>query len=186
MDDFGISAYGVMTMQGGQPPQSIPLGQAVPGQRKARIEHTLCLEDLQAQPDQLLSYYFWADDAGPDGKPRRTRSDMFFIEVRPFEEIYRQGQQPTEGEIRQQEQNQGGRRAASRPARRTAKADYQCDMEIDPSNRGSATDRARDAGVIRDSQKSPARSGAGAGGAGPRAERDRCNRGDRSTHGVSH
>jgi len=27
---------------------------------------------LGAQPEQLLSYYVWAENAGPDGKNRRT------------------------------------------------------------------------------------------------------------------
>jgi len=31
-----------------------------------------------------IRYYFWAEDAGPDGQPRRTFSDMYFAEVRPF------------------------------------------------------------------------------------------------------
>ena len=31
------------------------------------------MEDLKAQPDQLLTYYFWADDVGPDGQPAPDR-----------------------------------------------------------------------------------------------------------------
>ena len=53
-----------------------------------------------------MSYYVWAEDIGPDGKPRRALSDMYFAEVRPFEQIYRQGEQPSEGE--QQQQGQSG------------------------------------------------------------------------------
>ena len=44
------------------------------------------------QTDDLIAYFVWADDTGPDGEPRRTTSDMFFAEVRPFEEIFRAGQ----------------------------------------------------------------------------------------------
>src|SRR5439155_20870834 len=36
------------------------------------------------------SYYVWADDIGPDGARRRTSSDMFFAEVRPFAEVFRE------------------------------------------------------------------------------------------------
>src|SRR5205085_2502066 len=48
-------------------------------------------------------WHLWADDVGPDGKPRRTESDIFFAEVRPFEEIYRPGD-----ESAGDQQQQGG------------------------------------------------------------------------------
>ena len=57
----------------------------------------LALEPLNVEPDQLLTWHFWAEDRGPDGKVRRHEGDMYFAEVRPFEEIYRQGM-PQEGE----------------------------------------------------------------------------------------
>ena len=72
------------------------------------VAHVVALEKLAAQPDQLLSYYFWVEDHAADGAIRRTSSDMFFAEVRPFEEIFRQGEQPSEEE--QQRQQQSGRR----------------------------------------------------------------------------
>ena len=76
------------------------------------------LEDLQAEPDQLLAYHFWAEDAGADGTLRRISSDMFFAEVRPFEEIFRQGQPPPGGASQQQQQQQqgGGAQAAQQLA----------------------------------------------------------------------
>jgi hypothetical protein len=39
-----------------------------------------------------VSYFAWADDYGPDGQVRRTFSDIFFAEVRPFDEIFRADQ----------------------------------------------------------------------------------------------
>ena len=65
------------------------------------------MEDLKAQPDQLLTYYFWADDIGPDGQPRRTASDIYFAEVRPFEEIFRESQSFQDQQNQEQQQNQG-------------------------------------------------------------------------------
>jgi len=63
--------------------------------------------------DQLVTYFAWADDYGPDGQARRTFSDIFFAEVRPFEEIYRAdqsgaGENPGENQNQNQNQNQGG------------------------------------------------------------------------------
>ncbi len=57
----------------------------------------LDFEAMKAVPDQLVSYFFWAEDIGPDGNVRRASSDMFFAEVRPFEQIFRQGEQPPAG-----------------------------------------------------------------------------------------
>jgi hypothetical protein len=42
--------------------------------------------------DGVVPYFVWADDYGPDGQLRRTFSDIFFAEVRPFEEIFRRDQ----------------------------------------------------------------------------------------------
>ena len=59
--------------------------------KKLDADHLLELESLKVEPDQLVSYFFWAEDVGPDGETRRVESDMFFAEVRPFEEIFREG-----------------------------------------------------------------------------------------------
>jgi len=58
----------------------------------------LCLGGFEpvAQPDDLLSYHFWAEDVAGNGERRRVWSDMYFAEVRPFEERYQEG--PSGGE----------------------------------------------------------------------------------------
>ncbi len=68
--------------------------------------HMLALEEWGVQPDDLIAYSFYADDIGPDGETRRTFSDLFFAEVRPFEEIFRE--MPGEQGQQQQQQGQGG------------------------------------------------------------------------------
>ena len=60
------------------------------------LSELIDFESLQAEPNQLLSYFVWAEDWGTSGEVRRVMSDMFFAEVRPFDEIYRQGEQPTQ------------------------------------------------------------------------------------------
>ena len=57
------------------------------------------------EPDQLINWFFWAEDTGPDGQPRRAYSDMFFAEIRPFEQIFRQGD-PSQQQQQQQQQQQ--------------------------------------------------------------------------------
>ncbi|HUR44318.1 MAG TPA: hypothetical protein VMZ27_00485 [Candidatus Saccharimonadales bacterium] len=106
-DDFGLGAYGLTYIIGGDKSKSITLGDGSPAGEKRPFQKLLPLEELSAQPDQLISWYLWAEDIGPDGKVRRTSTDMYFVEVRRFEEIYRQGN-TMEGQAQQQQQQQGG------------------------------------------------------------------------------
>ncbi|MEX2187193.1 MAG: DUF4175 family protein, partial [Pirellulales bacterium] len=115
-DDFGLARVGLSYALGGKPPVDVVLGEGMPGKQHTPLDHTVSFEQLGAQPDELLSHYFWAEDMDAEGKPRRTASDMFFVEVRHFEEIFRQGQQPTDSQMaerqrQQQQQQQGGENA---------------------------------------------------------------------------
>ncbi len=90
-DDFGLLDYGVAVAIGAQPARYISLRSD--GEVKsvsARFNHQLTLEREGVKPDDLVTWFAWADDAGADGKPRRTESDPFFGEVRPFDEIFRE------------------------------------------------------------------------------------------------
>ncbi len=73
--------------------------------RNATISHTIALETLNAAPDDMVTYSFWATDMDVDGSPRRVYSDLMFAEVRRFEEIMREAQQ--QGQQQQQNQQQG-------------------------------------------------------------------------------
>ena len=108
-DDFGLRAYGIAFSVAGKLPEEVALGETTERNARQEVDHQIDFEALEAEPDQLLSYYFWAEDVGPDGMPRRTLGDMYFAEVRHFEEIFRQGQQPPSGG--DQQQQQGGENA---------------------------------------------------------------------------
>jgi hypothetical protein len=105
-DDYGVTAQGVSYTLAGTESKDISLSQSVPPNKKQTIEYLLELEKLNAQPDQLLTYSFWAEDVGPDGNTRRTSSDLYFTEVRPFEEIFRESQSFQDQNNQQQRQNQ--------------------------------------------------------------------------------
>ncbi|MHC4743547.1 MAG: hypothetical protein ACYS8Z_16660 [Planctomycetota bacterium] len=109
LDDFGITGYGLSFALAGSNEADIELSQAEEANNKQHIQHVLALEDVNAQPTQLLTYYFWAEDVGPNGEMRRTLSDMYFAEVRHFEEIFRESQssQSEREQQRQQQQQQG-------------------------------------------------------------------------------
>ena len=108
-DDFGLRAFGIAYSLGGAEPTLLQLGEGVPAKEKRQFSHLLRLEELGAAPDQLVAWFVWADDVGPDGEVRRNASDMFFAEVRPFEEIFRQG----EGGEAEAEQKPGAQQNAA-------------------------------------------------------------------------
>ncbi len=105
-DDFGVKRVGLTYSMAGKDPQDVVLAEGVKAKEKKDVTQLVSLEKMSAEPDELLTYYFWAEDNAPDGTVRRTSGDMFFTEVRPFEEIFRQGQQPAGGEEEQQRQQQ--------------------------------------------------------------------------------
>jgi hypothetical protein len=93
-DDYGLRRGGLTYSLSGQEVREVVLLDATDFSSmtlKQQVAHSLALEDLKAQSDQLLSYFFWMEDLDREGNPRRTDGDMFFAEVRPFEELFRQG-----------------------------------------------------------------------------------------------
>lgn len=112
-DDFGLTTLGVVVETPDGAERTISLGDRAAANQRLTAEHLLPLEQLQAQPNDLVSYYFFAEDVGPDGQSRKTTSDIFFAEVRPFEEIFRQvppqpGQQQQQQQQNQQQQGESG------------------------------------------------------------------------------
>lgn len=106
-DDFGVLAFGLAISVGTGEPTLVELGRGIPAKEARPLGHTLRLEELGLKPDQLVAWHVWADDYGPDGEIRRTNGDLFFGEIRPFEEIYREGEQMGGGEGEQGEQGDG-------------------------------------------------------------------------------
>ena len=125
-DDFGLRSVGLTYTMAGQEPATIKLDAQTARHEKRQFGHMVRLEDLRAVPDQLLSWFVWAEDFGPDGQLRRTESDMYFAEVRPLDEIFR------EGSGRRREFFGGGGDANGRAdaqAGGVAEADHQCNVE---------------------------------------------------------
>ena len=104
-DDFGMPRCGVTYTIAGAPEREVVLVESVEAKAKMEIGHLMPFEDLQVEPDQLVTFYFWAEDFMTDGSTRRTAGDMYFAEVRKFDEIFREGQSPPGG---QQPQGQMG------------------------------------------------------------------------------
>ena len=50
--------------------------------------HTIYLEDLDVRPGDFVSYYVRARDLPRGKRSSETRSDIFFLDVKPFEEEF--------------------------------------------------------------------------------------------------
>jgi hypothetical protein len=110
-DDFGLVEFGVSYAIGGGESKDIRLTAGSTSEKpikSQKLSHLVDFEALGAKPDQIVSYEVWAENLGPDGERRRTMSDMYFAEVRPFDEIFRQGEQPTDQQMQEQSGQQGG------------------------------------------------------------------------------
>ncbi len=148
-DDFGVVAHGIGLSLVGSEPRIVELGRDVPASERHPFQYLLRLEDLHVQPDQLISWYVWADDIGPDGKVRRTTGDLYFGEIRPFEEVFRQGNQEN------QEQESGGEGGQGGPTQQLVRLQKQivsATWKLQRDTRTPTEPYKKDVEVVRESQ----------------------------------
>ena len=150
VDDFGLRGLGLTYRIGGGVSNTVVLGQSASAGEKKPFTHLLKLEDLGVQPDQLIAWFVWADDIGPDGQVRRTSSDMYFLEVRPFEEIFREAQAPDSQGEQQQRQNEAGRLAESQ--KQIVNATWK--LQRQETGKAPSEPYKRDAAVVKQAQES--------------------------------
>ncbi len=93
-DDLGVTKSGASFSIAGKTKDVIFKHGITEPSKKQDVKELLALESEDSAPRQLVSYHFWAEDTGPQGEVRRAMSDMFFAEVRHFEDIFREGESP--------------------------------------------------------------------------------------------
>ena len=147
-DDFGILRYGIDYQLSGQSLRRVVLGERVAGRERRTAEQVLDMESLAAKPDQLVSYYYWAEDYDSQGAVRQSVGDIQFAEVRRFEEIFRQGEPSAGGESAGNESSQAAERLAE-----LQKQIMSATWALDRRESVTRTPQlAADAATIRDSQ----------------------------------
>ncbi|MDQ8184044.1 hypothetical protein [Pelagicoccus sp. SDUM812002] len=105
-DDFGLLDYGIGFAFSGEEPNSFSLAneKAAPDTFEDELNYLLNLEEHSVQPKDIFSWYLWATDFGPDGAVRRTTGDLYFADVRNFDEIFREQDQGGGGQGETSEQ----------------------------------------------------------------------------------
>ena len=85
-DDYGVDRLDlVYTVRGAEKVVPLPIAR-----RSALVNghHTLFLEELDVHPGDIVSYYVRARDLTRGTRPNEARSDMFFLEVKPYEQEF--------------------------------------------------------------------------------------------------
>jgi hypothetical protein len=86
-DDYGIASFDLVFQTPAGRERIVPLG-AGRGSLTASAMHTLFMEDLGVAPGDFVTYYARARDVSRGRRSTEARSDIFFLEVKPFEEEF--------------------------------------------------------------------------------------------------
>ena len=86
-DDHGVDRLELVYAIRGGKERSVPL-RIDAGRTAVNGRHTLYLEDLDVRPGDFVSYYVRARDVARGKRPSEVRSDIFFLEVKPFEQEF--------------------------------------------------------------------------------------------------
>lgn len=86
-DDYGVRSLELVIKPAAGKEKVVPLGDGTPGS-VATGDHTLFLEDLNVKPGDVVTYYARATDVGKGRRSTESRSDIFFLEVKPYEEEF--------------------------------------------------------------------------------------------------
>ena len=101
-DDYGVENMTLMYSIGSGEAQELPLETVeVKAEKIISNAYVFYLEELDVEPGELISYYAQATDNNARTGPGTSTSELYFIEVRPFNERYMQ--MDAEGQQAQQE-----------------------------------------------------------------------------------
>lgn len=87
-DDYGISKFDLVYSVSGGPERAIPFARVTGTDIQKVGAYLLPAEDLGVQPGDVITYYARARDVGRGKRPTEAKSDMFFLEVKPFGEEF--------------------------------------------------------------------------------------------------
>jgi len=100
-DDYGIGELSLVYSVNGGEEQTVSLYGGRGSRRELSASHTFYLEEIELQPGDIISYHARAVEVVRGGSEQEASSDIYFMEVRPFDRTYRQAE------------SQGGQRQGS-------------------------------------------------------------------------
>ena len=97
-DDFGVKQLDLIYSVNGGDEKTVTLyGKGAKALTEVSAGHTVYLEELGVKPGDFVSYYAKATDTDTVKGPKTATSDIYFIEVRPFSQNFRQAQSQAGG-----------------------------------------------------------------------------------------
>ncbi len=87
-DDYGISAFDLVYAVSGGPERVVKFPRVTGTDVQKTGSYLMPAEELGVQPGDVITYYARARDVGRGKRPTETKSDMFFLEVKPFGEEF--------------------------------------------------------------------------------------------------
>lgn len=90
-DDYQVDALELVYTVVGRPEQRLAVDHPA-GASTVTATHTLYTEDLGVTPGDFITYYARARDIGYTGRSTEARSDIFFLEIRPFSNEFEEAQ----------------------------------------------------------------------------------------------
>jgi len=86
-DDYGVRSLELVVKSAAGTEKIVPIGSPISGSVATGL-HTVFLEDLNVRPGDMVTYYARATDVGRGRRSVESRSDIFFLEVKPYEEEF--------------------------------------------------------------------------------------------------
>ncbi len=91
-DDYGVRSLELVIKSNTGQEKVVPSTRAPRGAPNRSVgrpaQHTVFLEDLNVKPGDVVTYHARATDVGRGRRSTESRSDIFFLEVKPYEEEF--------------------------------------------------------------------------------------------------
>lgn len=87
-DDYGVKSLELVVKAAAGKERVVPIAPGAQGTPLITGSHTVFLEDLNVKPGDVITYYARATDVGRGRRSTESRSDIFFLEVKPYEEEF--------------------------------------------------------------------------------------------------
>jgi hypothetical protein len=91
-DDFAVASVELVYSVNGERERVITLYDGAGGRQGVTAGHTLYLEEYGLVPGDFVSYHARVADGKGVGGPQRSATDIFFLEIRPFDQRFRQAE----------------------------------------------------------------------------------------------
>jgi hypothetical protein len=87
-DDYGVASLDLVYSVAGGKEHVVPFRTLAAGETQRTGAHLLAAEELDVRPGDVIAYYARARDVARGRRSIETKSDLFFLEVKPFNEEF--------------------------------------------------------------------------------------------------